>query len=162
MSPEQVQRLVDERDAWKTLATVREAEVREARGAVAAERARSRAATQTVIECIGARGPESVESAAQRAVSMLDAMRAERDEAREAHRASVAITAAMERLSERERTIIRRRHFDETKATLREIAVDLGVSHERVRQIEARALTRMAAFIRSPIGAACVGQERAA
>jgi RNA polymerase sigma factor (sigma-70 family) len=50
----------------------------------------------------------------------------------------------LERLSERERTILHGRFgLDSPELTLRELADRLGVSAERVRQIEERALTRL-------------------
>jgi RNA polymerase primary sigma factor len=50
----------------------------------------------------------------------------------------------LERLDERERTIMRARYgLDGPKRTLRELALVLGVSAERVRQIEGRALDKL-------------------
>jgi RNA polymerase sigma factor (sigma-70 family) len=49
-------------------------------------------------------------------------------------------------LDERERTIIRSRFaLDGNECTLRELGEDLGVSAERVRQIEAASLGKMRA-----------------
>lgn len=50
---------------------------------------------------------------------------------------------AMKGLSERDRTIIERRHLAEEPATLKELAEEFGVSIERVRQLEARAMKRL-------------------
>jgi len=50
---------------------------------------------------------------------------------------------AMRGLSERDRTIIERRHLAEEPATLKELAEEFGVSIERVRQLEARAMKRL-------------------
>ncbi len=54
-----------------------------------------------------------------------------------------AIASAMGRLDARERAVIRRRFLRGRPETLAEIAVDIGVSRERVRQIEARALAKL-------------------
>lgn len=50
---------------------------------------------------------------------------------------------ALTRLPERDRYIIERRHLVEKPATLKELAAELGVSIERVRQVEARAMQRL-------------------
>jgi len=51
--------------------------------------------------------------------------------------------SAMSRLSERDRYIVERRHLQEEPATLKELSEELGVSIERVRQLEARAMKKM-------------------
>jgi RNA polymerase sigma-32 factor len=43
-------------------------------------------------------------------------------------------------LDERSRNIIRRRWLDDDKSTLHELAAEYGVSAERIRQIEKKAL----------------------
>jgi RNA polymerase sigma factor (sigma-70 family) len=54
------------------------------------------------------------------------------------------LPALLDRLSERERSIVRGRFgLDGPEQTLRELAGDLGVSAERVRQIEERALDKL-------------------
>lgn len=50
------------------------------------------------------------------------------------------LAKAMERLDERERQILTARHLGEQTTTLRELGEQLGVSKERVRQLESRAL----------------------
>ncbi len=50
---------------------------------------------------------------------------------------------AMRELPQRERTIIERRRLADDGATLEELGRQLGVSKERVRQLEHRALTRL-------------------
>jgi len=61
------------------------------------------------------------------------------------HRRSV-LHAAMNDLSERDRTIVERRHLAEEPATLKELSEEFGVSIERVRQLESRALQKLKAF----------------
>ena len=58
------------------------------------------------------------------------------------------LTAALENLDERSRRIIEARWLTEDEAaTLHELAAEYGVSAERIRQIEARALQKMRALI---------------
>ncbi|MGI9402233.1 MAG: RNA polymerase factor sigma-32 [Rhizobiaceae bacterium] len=60
---------------------------------------------------------------------------------------------AMEVLNERERLIIQRRRLSENGATLEELGGKLGISKERVRQIESRALEKLrAALVNSDKG----------
>ena len=51
--------------------------------------------------------------------------------------------SSLENLDDRSRTIIQRRWLDEDKATLHELADEYGVSAERIRQIEAKALRKL-------------------
>lgn len=53
------------------------------------------------------------------------------------------VQAALSSLDARSRDIIQRRWLDEDKPTLHELAREYGISAERVRQIEAKALTVM-------------------
>ncbi len=50
---------------------------------------------------------------------------------------------AMQNLSERDRLIIQRRHLSEEPDTLKDLADELGISIERVRQLEARAMKKL-------------------
>ncbi len=59
------------------------------------------------------------------------------------------LRAAIETLPEREQLIIRRRHLAEDPETLQEVGASLGISRERVRQLEVRALRRMKDWLRS-------------
>lgn len=62
--------------------------------------------------------------------------------------------AAIDTLPDREREIIERRHLSEQPETLQEVGERLGISRERVRQLEVRALKRM----REAIEARSVGR----
>ena len=53
------------------------------------------------------------------------------------------LAEAMACLSERQQAIIRLRHLGEESVTLREVGQQLGISRERVRQLEALALKRL-------------------
>jgi RNA polymerase sigma factor (sigma-70 family) len=57
--------------------------------------------------------------------------------------ARAAIAEALQGLDPRDAEVLRRRHLAETPETLDAIAASLGVSRERVRQIEARGLARV-------------------
>lgn len=50
---------------------------------------------------------------------------------------------ALSTLSDRERTIIAERHLHGTAVTLEELGRELGISKERVRQLEQRAMTKL-------------------
>ncbi len=56
-------------------------------------------------------------------------------------------TKAMGNLSEREQEIIQRRMLEEVPATLEDLSQQYGVSRERIRQIEARALEKLTAEV---------------
>lgn len=58
-----------------------------------------------------------------------------------------ALSNALNVLDDRSREVIQRRFLDEGKTTLAMIAKDLGVSIERVRQIESSALSKMRSVI---------------
>lgn len=62
---------------------------------------------------------------------------------RDAETRSQWLNEALRSLNEREQTIIRQRRLRDQGATLDEIGRSLGVSKERVRQLEARALQKM-------------------
>jgi len=64
---------------------------------------------------------------------------------------SEQLSAAMERLDDRSRTILRRRWMSDDKATLHELADEYGVSAERIRQIEAGAISRLRGLLPAPI-----------
>ena len=81
-----------------------------------------------------------------------DADPAEQVEAQEwSTSSSQNLSAAMERLDDRSRTILQRRWMNDDKATLHELAAEYGVSAERIRQIEAGAMTRLRALLPAPI-----------
>jgi RNA polymerase sigma-32 factor len=57
------------------------------------------------------------------------------------------LETAIEKLDARSRDIIARRWLTDDKATLHELAAEYGVSAERIRQIEASALTKLKALM---------------
>ena len=62
---------------------------------------------------------------------------------RDAETRSQWLNEALTKLSDREQTIIRQRRLREDGATLEELGRSLGVSKERVRQLEQRALEKL-------------------
>jgi len=66
----------------------------------------------------------------------------------ESHRKS-ALQSALKHLPERDRMIMERRHLTNEPATLRELSEEFGVSIERVRQLESRALKKLRESISS-------------
>jgi RNA polymerase sigma-32 factor len=62
-------------------------------------------------------------------------------------RARIWLRDALGALTEREMRIIRARRLSEEGATLEELGLDLGISKERVRQIETRALEKLRAAL---------------
>ena len=63
--------------------------------------------------------------------------------AKDAATLSKWLAEAIEELSPREKMIIMRRRLDEDGATLDELGRDFGVSKERVRQLETRAMSKI-------------------
>ena len=55
---------------------------------------------------------------------------------------------ALEVLTPRERLVVVSRHGDDTRATLEDLSQALGVSRERIRQIEAKAIEKLTAAIK--------------
>lgn len=68
-------------------------------------------------------------------------------------RKRAALRAAIAVLPERERRIVAARHLADEPATLSDLGAEMGISKERVRQIEERALGRLAASLRGAIAA---------
>jgi RNA polymerase sigma-32 factor len=61
------------------------------------------------------------------------------------------LSVALARLDSRARDIIRRRWLDDDKRTLHELAAEYGVSAERIRQIEKKALGDMKRALRENV-----------
>jgi RNA polymerase sigma-32 factor len=80
------------------------------------------------IERLPATAPTPEDEAARREIS---------------ERANRAVRAAVEELDERERMIVKERLMAEDPPTLQELGNRLGVSKERVRQLEERARTKL-------------------
>lgn len=62
---------------------------------------------------------------------------------RDSHTRSKWLQSALDQLSDREQTIIRERHLGHETVTLEELGKELGVSKERVRQLEQRAMSKL-------------------
>ena len=60
------------------------------------------------------------------------------------------LNQALDTLSDRDRLIIKRRHLSEDPDTLKDLAEELGISIERVRQLEARAMKKLKATLKKP------------
>jgi RNA polymerase sigma-32 factor len=74
-----------------------------------------------------------------------EAQVAEREISARAHQ---GIAEAMEELDARERAIIEQRFLQRRSATLKQLGESLGISRERVRQLEARAMSKMRVRLR--------------
>jgi RNA polymerase sigma-32 factor len=61
--------------------------------------------------------------------------------------------AALQRLDERSRNILKRRWMTNEKATLHELADEYGISAERVRQVEVNAINKLKGMMAAPVGA---------
>lgn len=64
----------------------------------------------------------------------------------ENHQKSILYTA-MKTLAVRDRQIVERRHLSDDPATLKDLAEEFGVSIERIRQLEARAMKKLKAAV---------------
>lgn len=65
-------------------------------------------------------------------------------------RRSALLEASLRELDERERDILRRRKLQEEPLTLEDLSRHYGVSRERIRQIEVRALEKLEKIMRRP------------
>ncbi|MBF0394124.1 MAG: RNA polymerase sigma factor RpoH [Alphaproteobacteria bacterium] len=63
------------------------------------------------------------------------------------------LAAGLDTLNERERHIVTERHLTEAGATLEDLGRHYGISRERVRQIEARAMAKLTAHVREAAAA---------
>ncbi len=64
-------------------------------------------------------------------------------------RLKAVLHKAVDRLPERERRIVAARHLVDEPATLSDLGLSMGISKERVRQLEARALARLGELVRA-------------
>lgn len=64
-----------------------------------------------------------------------------------------AVRRALAKLTPREQLVIRKRYFEEAKHTFEAIGRDLGVSKDRVRQLEAAALAKLEPLLRPALAA---------
>lgn len=65
----------------------------------------------------------------------------------EGRRRRALLYSAVQDLPEREQRIIEERHLSDSPRTLAEIGADMGISKERVRQLEERALSRVTSAV---------------
>ena len=79
---------------------------------------------------------ERLSSDSDNAEELLDSRQAK-------HVQATAIKEALRLLEDRERHIVTARHLSEDAVTLRELGEELGISKERVRQLETRALNTL-------------------
>lgn len=64
-------------------------------------------------------------------------------------RRRAALYSAVNQLPEREKRIVAMRHLADEPTTLSDLGAEMGISKERVRQLEERALARLTALVRS-------------
>ena len=89
----------------------------------------------------------------------IDLLEDEAEQAKESFESShdtdqlrVWLLDALNGLSDRERLIIRERKLREEPRTLESLGVELGLSKERVRQVEAAAFSKMRKFLETNVG----------
>ncbi len=70
---------------------------------------------------------------------------------KDAQTRSAWLNNALDKLTDREQTIIRERHLGQETVTLEELGKELGVSKERVRQLEQRAMEKLKGSIEAQI-----------
>lgn len=80
-------------------------------------------------------------------------------EREESDKRRAALRAALESLNPREREIVRARHLEEEPGTLEALATKYGVSRERVRQIEMRALEKLKAGMKARLPSGVLALE---
>ena len=73
---------------------------------------------------------------------------------RDARTRSQWLNEALNTLSDREQTIIRERHLKQEAVTLEDLGKELGVSKERVRQLEQRAMLKLRDTMSKHVGSA--------
>lgn len=66
------------------------------------------------------------------------------------------IRSSLEVLTPREREIVERRHLRDPGDTLEEIGRDLGVTRERVRQLEGASMTKLRRHVSRIAGRGCL------
>jgi len=75
--------------------------------------------------------------------SAIQSPDAEAEESNWLRHRSASLEQAMQILSPRDRMIVRQRHLTDSPATLKELAEGFGISIERVRQLESRAMKKL-------------------
>lgn len=72
-------------------------------------------------------------------------------ESDEKHKRILLLTHAINQLNDREKRIIEARQLQDEPATLEDLSQEFGISRERVRQIESRALEKVQTAVRSAV-----------
>lgn len=75
-------------------------------------------------------------------------------ESQESNHKTALLANAMNTLNDRERHIIHQRHLAEPAATLEDLSQHYGISRERIRQIEARAMEKLQSGVKGLLPAA--------
>ncbi len=103
-------------------------------------------------------GDRSLDASFEGQPPLIDSVRAANDSPEEltadaegAAQLQQVVAGALASLPERERLVLKRRYMNPEQTTLEELGRELGVSRERVRQLEERAKTRMRTALSSSL-----------